>query len=1665
MNKRWVLIGSLIIFFILGFLLVLPIFTDKKFVWQKISPKEQHLLALGWWNKDWINRRQITIESDFIDENLVNFPILVVIDNSTGEYDLDGGDSIRFIANDDVTQYNYCIETFNATGKTYCWVNVTSISSTNDTTFWLYYNNSAATDNQNPHDVWDDNFIAVFHMNESIGSTMIKDDTINNNNFIDEATAEYESIGKIGYGIGGNDVDIAFVNTTMDLTGLSELTIEFWLQIGAGVEEQEFLFSSRYGLTDNDIRYSFYGGSTGANDAGFVCQFDDGVEDGCINRVYTMPIGAWYYTASVFSNTLGNQVLYMNTSEVCSDPSVNFYFTGLSNYHTIGRRTVSLPHHYEGILDEFRLSSVARSAGWLSATFHTSNQTNGFLTIGAEETVVINQPPVQSNPNPPDGATDIDLIPALSVDVSDPEGNIMNATWYSNSTSIWEKFGENLSIGNGTIYQINSNFSEAYTTYWWSVNLSDGTNWNNVTYKFTTTVISNVTPSVVSCLVNFTAKDKTDSIRIFYDTNPGIDTNDNSTYIDPENCNLSDRKYRTMIIEELKENTTYYYRLYNVDTSSWYTNERNFTTKERFTTWYRDSFYDMYLINSSNNVAIVQQTGVKDPNNPLIDWAYGDQPNGIGYICVMNDSGTWRLWALNYSGTSYNRLCYFESSDGRTWNFVSDIDTSPTPARCYPNIIKVNNVYYNLYKSTTTPRAASISNSTDPSGTFTRLPNGGNIINSNFVDGDEVEVSCFFKDVYRNDLWYSSGQGYTGAGGVREPAYFLGFNYTNWLYFDRAYFLNIETTVAETGQYSEHVYMFPVQLIDGVYVGFHHFWNTTPDVIEPYLAVSRDGITFNLVQNDTMVIPLGASGAWDDSMIFIARTGTIITDGDYDYLYYNAHDNVHEDTARTTRVGRIRFRKQGLTAIEPTSSSGWFLTKPIPSRFVANFTINGNFSETNTLRIAVINASNGQVYENFSFADFTTITTNSTSITPMWGGRNLSNIPEGDFQLNFSFSGEDGQLFSISMDKGDHYPYKPERKWQEVFSGWHVLNNISNYKQVLQGYHTFGSITSFQEVFSGYHTFGNISQFNKVFSGYHSFGNISNYQLVFSGWHSFSNVSTYKQVFSGYHTFANVTKFQQIFSGYHTFSNVSNYQEVLSGWHILNNISSYKKIISGYHILNNISNYQEVFSGWHTFANVSEYQQVFSGYHSFGSVLSWSNIIQGWHRLNNVSQNKLVFTGYHTFGNTSVIGWEKIISGWHVLNNITEYNKVVSGWHSFNNISQYNEVISGYHTFGHLQNWSKILSGWHVLNNISKYQKVFLGYHSFGNVSTYKQVLQGWHVFENTSVIGWEKIISGWHILNNITTYNKIFDGWHTFENITSYKKILDGWHSFGSLRSWNKIIEGYHTFGNITASKKVFSGWHSFNNVSKYKEVFLGWHSFSNIPNYLQIFSGNHSFGNVSVVGWSKVLDGWHVFGNITNYSKIFSGWHVLNNVSKFDKIVTGWHTFGHIYRWQKILQGWHSFGNVTPTQKIFSGWHVFKNTTKVIQILNEQPSNGSVIFVMRPWCGFELRHPYGKTMNYTVYIGDSLNNTSYNISYGVNVKNGTYRFEHYMVQSYKDYYWRVYVTDGIQHENKTFYFTVTSEPKIAPSTPDIGLLGMLLALSIAFFVLKRKRRKRENA
>jgi len=169
-----------------------------------------------------------------------------------------------------------------------------------------------------------------------------------------------------------------------------------------------------------------------------------------------------------------------------------------------------------------------------------------------------NNPPTQSGEVPNNGSSDISIEPYMYVNCSDSDDDTLNATWWSNSSGAWVQFGSNeTSFASGTnISQNNSNFSGYLVTYWWSINLTDGTDWNNETYYFTTeainTSVDTISPYIVTSsplALNATGDSDLDNVTLYYrwsDDNVSWGGFDTITFVDSAEASATNNPTATI---------------------------------------------------------------------------------------------------------------------------------------------------------------------------------------------------------------------------------------------------------------------------------------------------------------------------------------------------------------------------------------------------------------------------------------------------------------------------------------------------------------------------------------------------------------------------------------------------------------------------------------------------------------------------------------------------------------------------------------------------------------------------------------------------------------------------------------------------------------------------------------------------------------------------------------------------------------------------------------------------------------------------------------------------------------------------------------------------------------------------------------------------------------
>lgn len=202
--------------------------------------------------------------------------------------------------------------------------------------------------------------------------------------------------------------------------------------------------------------------------------------------------------------------------------------------------------------------------------------------------VLANNPPTQSNPIPANGSIDITIpLDNFTITINDAEGSTMNLTIYTNASGTWLLVNHSNGLTNGTYsnYTNTSWVDTNCTTFYWSVNLTDGEFWTNATYYFTTycppllnITISTPYPTNEStgiCPCN-------DSICISIYNDYGYSMN-LTFYVGTTTVNYTNVPNGTYCfcmcgIDVIKYNTTYYWYVNATE----YTNSTNYNTSAIF---------------------------------------------------------------------------------------------------------------------------------------------------------------------------------------------------------------------------------------------------------------------------------------------------------------------------------------------------------------------------------------------------------------------------------------------------------------------------------------------------------------------------------------------------------------------------------------------------------------------------------------------------------------------------------------------------------------------------------------------------------------------------------------------------------------------------------------------------------------------------------------------------------------------------------------------------------------------------------------------------------------------------------------------------------------------------------------------------------------------------
>lgn len=432
--------------------------------WTYAYQNNRYIHLDPWWDSDFQNMVQITINNAFIDANLVNFPVMIPLDNSTGKYKgmhKDGKD-IRFtnLAND--TNFSYEIEQYDKTGTIYCHVKIKdTILAASDYKFNMYYNNSGATDAQNPKKVWDSNYLSVHHMHDA--NTKITDSTgYNRDSIATGGNPLYQQTGITSYAVtldGTGDYFDIPENYSIRQT---DFTVEMWINsvLWDAGGNKNYILEMRGEM-------AYY---PNWNDKATVSDLDGRYTTGSAQHAYFYenvaepPSGTWLYLTNTYDND-GNARAFVNATQTDINANTGDLATKTDTNVIGADKDHGANTEFAGHMDEFRISNIVRSDAWIKATFHFINQSTGLLTFSG---VIL--------PPPPTCIPTIDIIYpknhstwqcpcciTIGINITDCDDTSFNVEILSNYTGSWTVINSELSsVANAVIYYV---YLESLTQY------------------------------------------------------------------------------------------------------------------------------------------------------------------------------------------------------------------------------------------------------------------------------------------------------------------------------------------------------------------------------------------------------------------------------------------------------------------------------------------------------------------------------------------------------------------------------------------------------------------------------------------------------------------------------------------------------------------------------------------------------------------------------------------------------------------------------------------------------------------------------------------------------------------------------------------------------------------------------------------------------------------------------------------------------------------------------------------------------------------------------------------------------------------------------------------------------------------------------------------------
>ena len=337
---------------------------------------------------------------------LADFPVLVRLSAALNKFNYakcaSGGADLRF-ADSDGNLIPHEIDTWDTDGVSLVWVKVPSFSKGTVIKAYYGYKGAGAQPAVTASQVWANGYLGVWHMGADSNEETQADSTANNKT-LSKASASYgdavipgvegvvgkaAEFGKRSDGKGGYIVD----DSDDGLVGETAITLELWsYQDGVGTGQRKYLVGkTKGGGYNDDLRSYLFWQKENADFPQTVTRFmvisNSVVVNSDMWPSETVPVGRWNYNAVRHNGETGNVAQFLNDNRIINWTMSKYRNTTLrplgEGVFGVGNVNQTQAYAFSGMIDEVRVSSVARSDDWLRASYDMIVE-DGFATYGVE---------------------------------------------------------------------------------------------------------------------------------------------------------------------------------------------------------------------------------------------------------------------------------------------------------------------------------------------------------------------------------------------------------------------------------------------------------------------------------------------------------------------------------------------------------------------------------------------------------------------------------------------------------------------------------------------------------------------------------------------------------------------------------------------------------------------------------------------------------------------------------------------------------------------------------------------------------------------------------------------------------------------------------------------------------------------------------------------------------------------------------------------------------------------------------------------------------------------------------------------------------------------------------------------------------------------------------